>query len=127
MKHRKLRMAWSVAWGIATVVLVALWVFGYWHWQGSAPLLFHVCVGPERYFNVHLFPNGIGAAIFQFHSTGGPTITSVVGAPFWLLVPLSAAMSFAPWVRWRFSLGTLIIAMTLVAAVLGSTVYLLRN
>jgi hypothetical protein len=30
MKHRKLRIAWSVAWGIAAVLLVALCVRSYW-------------------------------------------------------------------------------------------------
>jgi hypothetical protein len=26
MKHRKLRIAWSVTWGMACVLLIALWV-----------------------------------------------------------------------------------------------------
>jgi hypothetical protein len=30
MKHRKLRIAWSVAWGITAVLLIALWVRSYW-------------------------------------------------------------------------------------------------
>jgi hypothetical protein len=30
MKHRKLRIAWSVAWGVIAVLLVALWVRSYW-------------------------------------------------------------------------------------------------
>jgi hypothetical protein len=30
MKHRKLRIAWSVAWGIVAVLLIALWVRSYW-------------------------------------------------------------------------------------------------
>ena len=29
MKHRKLRIAWSVAWGIVTVLLCVLWVRSY--------------------------------------------------------------------------------------------------
>jgi hypothetical protein len=36
MKHRKLRIAWSVAWGVVTVLLVTLWVQSYWQfnsWQ----------------------------------------------------------------------------------------------
>ncbi len=40
MKHRALRIAWSVAWGIAAVLLVVLWVRSYW-WldsiSGSGP------------------------------------------------------------------------------------------
>ena len=30
MKHRKLRIAWSVAWGVVAVLLVSLWVRSYW-------------------------------------------------------------------------------------------------
>src|SRR4051812_46463488 len=32
MRYRKLRIAWSVVWGIACVLLIALWVrsFSYW-------------------------------------------------------------------------------------------------
>jgi hypothetical protein len=29
MKHRKLRIAWSVAWGVAAVLLVVLWIRSY--------------------------------------------------------------------------------------------------
>jgi hypothetical protein len=30
MKHRKLRIAWSVAWGVVVVLLCVLWVRSYW-------------------------------------------------------------------------------------------------
>ena len=30
MKYRKLRIAWSVVWGIAAVLLIVLWVRSYW-------------------------------------------------------------------------------------------------
>src|SRR5262245_48974732 len=30
MKYRKLRIAWSVAWGVIAVVLCVLWVRSYW-------------------------------------------------------------------------------------------------
>ena len=30
MKHRKLRIAWSVAWGVVAVLLCVLWVRSYW-------------------------------------------------------------------------------------------------
>jgi hypothetical protein len=30
MRYRKLRIAWSVAWGIVAVLLIALWVLSYW-------------------------------------------------------------------------------------------------
>ena len=31
LKYRKLRIAWSVAWGMLAVLLIALWVRSYWH------------------------------------------------------------------------------------------------
>ena len=34
MKYRKLRIAWSVAWGVVAVLLCVLWVRSYW-WQDS--------------------------------------------------------------------------------------------
>ncbi len=33
MKHRKLRIAWSVAWGIVAVLLVVLWVRSCWQFD----------------------------------------------------------------------------------------------
>jgi hypothetical protein len=34
MRFRKLRIAWSVAWGIACLLLIALWVRSYWRADG---------------------------------------------------------------------------------------------
>ena len=31
MRFRKLRIAWSVAWGIVCVLFIVLWVWSYWH------------------------------------------------------------------------------------------------
>src|SRR6476646_1576226 len=31
MKYRKLRIAWSVFWGLAAVLLIVLWVRSYWY------------------------------------------------------------------------------------------------
>src|SRR5690348_17214413 len=44
MKHRKLRIAWSVAWGVVAVLMVPLWVRSYWiedivHWHLYMPNL----------------------------------------------------------------------------------------
>jgi hypothetical protein len=49
-----------------------------------------------------------------------------ITVPYWLLVLMSATPAIAPWVHWRFTLRTLLIAMTLVAVVLGLIVALLR-
>ena len=53
-----------------------------------------------------------------------------VSAPHWSLVMISATAASLPWInrlRWRFSLRTLLIATTLVAAVLGLVVYFMRS
>jgi hypothetical protein len=34
MKYRKLRIAWSVGWGVLCLLLVALWVRSYW-WRDT--------------------------------------------------------------------------------------------
>jgi hypothetical protein len=48
-----------------------------------------------------------------------------VSAPYWFLLPLTTALTVAPWIRWtkRFSLRTLLIATTLVGLVLGLVVW----
>jgi hypothetical protein len=45
---------------------------------------------------------------------------SFVIVPYWFLV---AVLASAPWFRWRFSLRTLLVGMTLVAIGLGMVVY----
>src|SRR4051812_47765657 len=32
MKFRKLRIAWSVVWGVVAVLLILLWARSYWRW-----------------------------------------------------------------------------------------------
>jgi hypothetical protein len=48
--------------------------------------------------------------------------------PCWLLVLASMALAACPWIHWsnRFSLRTLLIAMTLVAVALGILIYAAR-
>jgi hypothetical protein len=45
-------------------------------------------------------------------------ITNVT-LPLWLVVPILAAAGATPWIKWRFSLRTLLIATTLVAVGFG--------
>jgi len=88
MKYHKLRIAWSVVWGIAYLLLIA---------------------GASEVPSVIEFKN------------------EVIRLPYFLLVALSAAAVAVPWLRWRFSLRTLLIATTLVAVGLGWIVYANRN
>src|SRR5262245_31344059 len=39
MKFRKLRIAWTVGWGIACLLLVALWVRSYWRFDTTGTLV----------------------------------------------------------------------------------------
>jgi hypothetical protein len=47
--------------------------------------------------------------------------------PHWLLIAGFTAVAVAPWIHWRFSLRTLLIATTLVAVGLGLFVYAARS
>jgi hypothetical protein len=125
MKFRNLRIAWSIMCGIACVLMIVLWIWSF-RWESSATVFHQYIRSIDRYLYFELLPRGAGAYLLQFHGNSAPTV-SAVAAPYWLLVPLAVALAFAPWIRWRFSLGALIIATTLVAAVLGSAVYLLKH
>jgi hypothetical protein len=46
-----------------------------------------------------------------------------VVVPHWFFVVAVATVAAVPWFRWRFSICTLLIAMTLVAVVLGVVVW----
>jgi hypothetical protein len=45
-----------------------------------------------------------------------------IAAPHWFLALLSATLGAVPWLKWQFSLRTLLIATTLVAVALGLVV-----
>jgi hypothetical protein len=47
-------------------------------------------------------------------------LVSTVVVPYWLPVLLTGTLAAAPWIRWRFSLRTLLIATTVIAVVLGA-------
>jgi hypothetical protein len=52
----------------------------------------------------------------------------IIAAPFWMVVASGGTLAILPWAPWskRFSLLTLLIATTLVAAILGVIVILTR-
>jgi hypothetical protein len=147
MRFRKLQIAWSVVCGIACVLLIALWVRSYW-WvdqilgpvfgkrfaAGSMPGALVMGISSDRPISWRLgsnhsdewlrlgdYPSRIWG-MFHFEHF------SFV-APYWFLILLTAAIAAAPWLRWpkRFSLRTLLIAMTLVAVVLGLIVALYKT
>jgi hypothetical protein len=145
MNHRKLRIAWSVAWGSAGLLLIALWVRSYsWfdsfgmsfdgqnsYWLGSV-------VGEMRFATPMTHSQGI-----WWHTYDTPAKEwvkdelpkrSVVGfwagqsgiiVPHWFFVMVCTATAALPWMS--FSLRTLLIATTILAVGLGWTVCTLRQ
>jgi hypothetical protein len=142
MRYRKLRIAWSVAWGIACLLLIVLWVRSYW-WIDEA-------AGPTPDGHALLLSSSNGALEFgrqpntqkdwpgwTFVHTSAKFIpwqwqrsgsrfqwqSSAIGiygrVPWWFPVVCGAVFSLLPWVgKARFTLRTLLIATTLVAVVL---------
>jgi hypothetical protein len=153
MKFRKLRIAWSVFWGLACVLLIALWVRSYWRadtvsayfgdgtdlWCRSVvgelrfgrpfasdhPVRFDTAKTQDVIHGERHDPTVFGFrwAIVMRQKRWWPTI------PYWFPVLLSASVATAPWIglfKRQFSLRTLLIATTLVAVVLGLAVWISR-
>jgi hypothetical protein len=148
MKFRKLRIAWSVGWGVVAVLLCVLWVRSYWRCDGV--LRVDKSIGQSIASNKGI----LYVSIFQAFSSPQPNLItgwerfSVVPheietgfrwsweplfkwfqCPHWFVGLVTAVVAASPWLpllRWRFSLRTLLIATTLVAAVLGVIVYAVR-
>jgi hypothetical protein len=117
MKHRKLRIAWSVGWGLICLLLMAWCAFGY------VPGLSFQCgvtkslglqfTSIQGQFDVRRSTlDGAG----HFKGLAGVNSTTV-SAPWWLPVAFALALAAVPWLR--FSLRTLLIGMTVIAVLLG--------
>lgn len=149
MKYRKLRIVWSVAWGLVASLLCVLWVRSYWWYdlkQGGGITSANGClhVGREVKLTWYADSTPIKPEIithefgFTTITTVGPTVGSTavpvggggIGLPYWLLVMSALALVVAPWIRqlpYRFSLRALLIATTLVAVGLGLIVWAMRG
>jgi hypothetical protein len=143
MRFRKLRIAWSVGCIITCVLLMALWTRSYtWHdrlwgrfsdWQGFVLSSYEGRIQLALARGLGIFPwrivyaepvdrNGppiyFPAIEFPLSSFG-----SFWAVPYWLLSPVFSTLAIVPWLHWRFSLRTLLIATTLVAMVLAIAVW----
>lgn len=145
---RYLRIAWSVTWGLLGVLVCLLWVRSYW-WadivEAPSPLYTGVMSAhgslrvvwktglvptPSAGWSTSTISAGqVGRAqtrILGF--TYKPNRTGfVVQLPDWFLVLSLGALATLPWLPWRFSLRTLLIAMTVFAVGLGMAAYLFRG
>src|SRR4051812_15473851 len=151
IRLRELRIAWSVACGIACVPLIFLWVRSYY----TCDLIIRLPARGPRFGlvsiegRVHLFGRFerpasrvqllslpveevsmnkdvfmSNKAVFRIASNS-PRFDATYG----LLIALVAPLGIVPWVEWSrgFTLRTLLIVTTLVAVVLGAIVYAVRN
>ena len=134
---------------IACVLLVAMWARSYW-WQDSVnipgtntknllvgsrqgrliisvrPFPLHELVtnhdvidDPKQVF-VDDFGNTARARWIQVLRWRNGITELII--PYWMVAIVAAALACLPWLRWKFSLRTLLIATTLVAAGLGAIV-----
>jgi hypothetical protein len=138
---RNLRIAFSATCLIACVLLIALWVRSYFYIDGltirggrqittfdgrlfvsekfalkksSTSRQYMPTIRDSFHHNVRYFSFALGEALRRGRG---------FAIPYWcILFPAAAAITL-PWLRWRFSLRTLLIATTLVAIVLGLIVW----
>ena len=146
MKYRKLRIAWSVGWGMVLLLFLALWVWSYWYSETAER------ISSQRIIQVtsttgHLHfwyytdtgqLNWRGGPQWQV-SEGPPSLPSSgnflggghanIVIPHWVIAIFSAGLGCMPWLPLsnRFSLRTLLIATTLIAFVLGLVVWVVRG
>lgn len=154
MRFRKLRIAWSVGWGIACVLLIVLWVRSF-----SALDSLHVPYRPNAWIHVQSFDGRIivfdgtrrplrpvpwiGSVPANRHNLSQALSYAIIGnssmsaafsvtnrlavIPHWIVIVFLIAIGGLAWLpTYRFSLRTLLITTTLVAVVLGLIVYATR-
>jgi len=135
---RYLRITWTAACVIVVVLLCALWVRSYWQpqeWElGRWPWRFTKALAGlqsedgQVMFAMFDMRNHWSGSLFVHHperafyyqADGG---FYEAGVPHWFVSLFFATLAAAPWFRWRFSLRTLLIGTTLIAAVLGLIVW----
>ena len=122
MKYRKLRIAWSVGCGLTCLLLVVLWVRSYTVSRGGE-LNFSSTWGGA-------FSSDYGELrVSVVHLNRGVPDDWFIAIHYSLLFMLSAIAGALSWLQWskRFTVRALLIATTLVAAVLGLAVYAIRT
>lgn len=145
MRFRKLRIAWSVGWGMACVLLIVLWVRSYrgsdvaYRQTTTTRTVFSSALGvigvsrsnfeavlPAWGWNrIELMP-AFPVSKWEFRSDNNGTRLRF---PHRLPIAVSMVLAVAPWIRqlrWHFTLRTLLIATTLVAVVMGLIVWARR-
>jgi hypothetical protein len=148
MNYRKLRIAWSLGWGVICLLLIALWVrslsysdFLYGSTTNGSGFVSIV----SSYGSLSLIqsPNPPSLRELEWEVDRIPILDPMTMAwrpayysdqrsaelliPFWMIGAVLIAMGVGPWFGRRFSLRTLLIAATVVAVGLGLLVMMLRG
>jgi hypothetical protein len=149
MRYRKLRIAWSVAWGVVAVLLIVFWVRSFWYIEtlnlpsvfhrsvefnhGGGTLIVSVYLSNQswKYHSEPIFNNSNAwkiapLQIIPLNGTTGLRVGSMLTLRYWMLFSLTLLPTSIPWFSHRFSLRTLLIATTLVAMLLGVIVYAVK-
>lgn len=155
---RKLSIVFSIACGVASLLLLALWMRSYWYEDSlagpsyrSGSLHFHSEAGwltltnqarPRGREHWRLASQDIdqrnqqelkmfasGATIVRTPPRFGLVtrpFSRSLQTPHWFPLLLLTALAALPWIAPRFSLRTLLIALTLIAATMGFIVWARR-
>jgi hypothetical protein len=138
---RYLRIAFSAFCGLACVLLVVLWVRSYsvndGLYRGQSQVIGIVSYGgvvefgrfdnqvPKvklskgwNVFSDRVHPDDELEMTYYIRRAEWPFGECLI-VPYWIPVLSAAMIAAAPWFRWRFSLRTLLVAMTVVAVVIG--------
>jgi hypothetical protein len=138
IRFRRLRIAWSLLAAAACIWLVAFWVRSFWFVDSldtadghrsyyefastrgeftfravgdAAP--WDVPLSWHHYVELRLIP----ANILGFHFSFGANDFLMI--PYWFVLFITVGMAILPWMRWSFGLRTMLIAVTVIAALLG--------
>ena len=145
MRFRKLRIAWSVFWGVAAVLLTVVWVRSYW-WSDVVWVITPMCDARADSANggttIYIFVDSEREVANEWNRNSYRHNTAMrlpnatwkfdiyvtrrgldASLPHWFYLLLTSLVAAASWIR-RFTLRTLLIATTLVALVLGLIVWL---
>jgi hypothetical protein len=149
MKFRKLRMTWSIGWGLAALLLIVLWVRSFrqhdYLFQFNTNLytgiesnlgivsfnqldfrVFPSRKKPIQGWTLAVIPPSAGDTNQQRFQWANMTGLLQVVVPYWVLVLLAATFAVISWIC-RFSLRTMLVVTTLVAVMLGLVVYAARQ
>jgi hypothetical protein len=137
MKYRKLRIAWSVVCGVLCLLLIALWerslktcdVLSRRYADGwmktmlfssHGTLVFEQsrddAAGRPGWHYIAIDGCDPPSQTFAFKLAAG---WKLIRIPDWLPLMFCIAAATGPWLPWRFSLRTLLIALTILAVLCG--------